>query len=196
MPVSRNQAELRTDKRTYTAKDLKRNDTDQYNRISEYGKMMAAFILSLRSNDVILMPDITFLGNGNEEILTNYHNAYRQGVHLKFNRGKVGNTENFSRSTVIKEKDLLELMDHLLVPLIEEMRAERLEEMAGSEINELSAEIKKTDPEIYRRERHYFSGRQQNDISGQRHTDGHFLYLKIDILQLSKRTDKPLNPRV
>ena len=109
MPVSRNQAELRTDKRTYTAKDLKRNDTDQYNRISEYGKMMAAFILSLRSNDVILMPDITFLGNGNEEILTNYHNAYRQGVHLKFNRGKVGNTENFSRSTVIKEKDLLEL---------------------------------------------------------------------------------------
>ena len=140
MPVSRNQAELRTDKRTYTAKDLKRNDTDQYNRISEYGKMMAAFILSLRSNDVILMPDITFLGNGNEEILTNYHNAYRQGVHLKFNRGKDGNTENFSRSNVIKEK---ELMDHLLVPLIEEMRAERLEEMAGSEINELSAEIKK-----------------------------------------------------
>ena len=64
-------------------------------------------------------------------------------MHLKFNRGKVGNTENFSRSTVIKEKDLLELMDHLLVPLIEEMRAERLEEMAGSEINELSAEIKK-----------------------------------------------------
>ena len=141
--VSRKQAELRTGNRTYTAKDLKRNDTDQYNRISEYGKMMAAFILSLRSNDVILMPDITFLGNGNEEILTNYHNAYRQGVHLKFNRGKVGNTENFSRSTVIKEKDLLELMDHLLVPLIEEMRAERLEEMAGSEINELSAEIKK-----------------------------------------------------
>lgn len=143
MPVSRNQAELRTDKRTYTAKDLKRNDTDQYNRISEYGKMMAAFILSLRSNDIILMPDITFLGNGNEEILTNYHNAFRQGVHLRFNRGKVGNTENFSRSTVIREKDLLELMDHLLVPLIEEMRAERLEEMAGSEINELSAEIKK-----------------------------------------------------
>jgi hypothetical protein len=29
------------------------------------------------------------------------------------------------------------------VPLIEEMRTERLEEMAGSEINELSAEFKK-----------------------------------------------------
>lgn len=142
--VDRKKAELSlTGGKTITAKDLSRRDTDQYNLMSDYGRMMAAFIMALRTNDIILMPDITYLGESDEEILTVYHLTWEQGVHLKFNRGTYGNTENYAGIGIRSEKELFRLIDHLLRPLIREMRTEKMEEVNSPDINELPSEFKK-----------------------------------------------------
>ena len=143
--VDRNAAQLRVFETgmIYGPKSLKKSNTDHYNRLSDYAKTMAAFILSLSSGDVVLMPDITMLGRTEGEILFVYHLAWNHGVHLEFNRGKYGNTENFMHCGISNEKELSKLMDHLLRPLIREMRTERMEETAGESVNNLPSEIKK-----------------------------------------------------
>lgn len=102
------------------------------------------------------MPDITMLGRTEGEILFVYHLAWNHGVHLEFNRGKYGNTENFMHCGISIEKELSKLMDHLLRPLIREMRTERMEETAGESVNNLPSEIKKKLSQIYM---------EENDIS-------------------------------
>lgn len=143
--VNRNAAQLRVygTGRIYNPKSLKRNTTNHYNCLSDYAKATAAFILSLSSGDVVLMPDITMLGITEEEILFVYHLAWNHGVHLEFNRGKYGNTENFMHCGISDERELSKLMDHLLRPLIREMRTERVEEAFSDSVNNLSSEIKK-----------------------------------------------------
>ena len=134
---------LKTAGRIWNSRQLKRSDTDQYNRMSDYAKAMTSFIQSLNTKDIVLLPDITYLGNHTEEILSVYHHAWNQGVHLEFNRGRYGNTENYMYIETGSQKELFRIIDHLLIPLIEEMKAERMEEVSAKNINDVSPAFKK-----------------------------------------------------
>ena len=112
-------------------------------KLTDFEKAMFSFINSLAEEDILLFPDITYLGRTASEIHHVYHEAWDKGVYLEFNKTSTLNTAGYVQASYSGAGNVLQLIDIQIDNCINDLKNWTTDFGCGSNIQDLGKDAKK-----------------------------------------------------